>query len=736
MRHRWVLLATVLVAGLDAAQGGGAERPDIVLADFEGTTYGDWKATGTAFGSGPARGTLPHQMHVSGFEGKGLVNSFLKGDRSTGTLTSPPFAIVRTRLNFLLGGGMHPGRTCIDLLVDGKTVRTATGPNDRPGGSERLDWYSWDVAALAGKTAQIRIVDRHRGGWGHINIDHITQSDRPRGITETIRDIRIEHPYLAFQMPPRQGKRTHVTLITDGATIHTARGGDNPKPYWMSWDVSELKGTSAQLCIAEQPSPDGARPLHHSVAQCDQPKGILMVTDKLYEETHRPQFHFTPARNWTNDPNGLVFYKGEYHLFFQHNPHGINWGNMTWGHAVSPDMVHWTQIDHALHPDKLGTIFSGSAVVDPHNTAGFQTGDETVLVCIYTSAGGTSPESKGQPFTQSIAYSNDRGRSWTKYARNPVLRHVAGRNRDPKVIWHEPTKKWVMALYLDKNLFALFGSPNLKEWTRLCNVPVEGAAECPDFFELPVDGNAKDSRWVFWGANGLYLLGTFDGKTFKPQDGPHRSNWGGNCYAAQTWDNAPDARRLQIAWMNGGKYPEMPFNQQMCFPRELTLRTTPKGIRLFINPIREVESLHGDRHSWANTALKPGANLLDGIAGELFHIRADIALGKAKAVGFTLRGEKVHYDVTTRKLTCLGKTARLEPIDGAIHLDILLDRTTIEVFANHGIVSMPTCFLPDLANTALGIYAEGGAATATALDVWKLKPAWSDHAKQAQQGKK
>ena len=158
-----------------------------------------------------------------------------------------------------------------------------------------------------------------------------------------------------------------------------------------------------------------------------------------YKETYRPQYHFTPKTNWTNDPNGLIYYKGEYHLFFQHNPTGINWGNMTWGHAVSPDLVHWKQLPHAIHPDELGTIFSGSGVVDWNNTGGFQTGDEAVLVAFYTSAGNHAPEKV--PFTQSIAYSNDRGRSWTKYEGNPVIEHIVASNRDPKVIWHEPTKK-------------------------------------------------------------------------------------------------------------------------------------------------------------------------------------------------------------------------------------------------------------------------------------------------------
>ena len=268
-----------------------------------------------------------------------------------------------------------------------------------------------------------------------------------------------------------------------------------------------------------------------------------------YQEQYRPQFHFSPMKNWTNDPNGLVFYKGEYHLFFQHNPTGINWGNMTWGHAVSPDLVHWTQLEHAIHPDKLGTIFSGSAVVDWDNTAGFQTGDEKVIVCIYTSA--------GNPFTQSIAYSNDRGRTWTKYEKNPVLKHIVGGNRDPKVFWHAPTKKWVMALFLDGGKYALFGSPNLKEWTKLSDVPPSGADECPDMFELPVDGDAKNTRWVFWGGNSNYLIGKFDGTTFTKEAGPFRFEHGNNYYAAQSYSDIPkeDGRRIQIAWMHGGRYP-------------------------------------------------------------------------------------------------------------------------------------------------------------------------------------
>lgn len=442
-----------------------------------------------------------------------------------------------------------------------------------------------------------------------------------------------------------------------------------------------------------------------------------------YKEAYRPQFHFTPKTNWTNDPNGLIHYKGEFHLFFQHNPFGIDWGNMTWGHAVSPDLVHWKQLPHALHPDELGTIFSGSGVVDWNNTGGFQTGDEAVLVNFYTSAGSHAPEPV--PFTQSIAYSNDRGRSWTKYEGNPVIGHIVGSNRDPKVIWHEPTQKWVMALYLDKNDYALFGSTNLKEWTRLSDLQIPDT-ECPDIFELPVDGDAENTRWVFWGAAGKYYVGDFDGTTFTPEGDAHRADYGANFYAAQTWSDIPasDGRRIQIAWMSGSKPPEMPFNQQMSFPCELTLRTTSEGIRLHREPVAEIETLHAYTHAWSNIALKPGEDLLAGLTGELFDIRAEVALNDASAVGFKIRGEDVRYDVARKQLTFLERSGPLVPQDGKIRLHILVDRISIEAFGNNGELSMTSYFLPELDNADIGIYAEGGTATLVSLKVHELKSAW------------
>ena len=442
-----------------------------------------------------------------------------------------------------------------------------------------------------------------------------------------------------------------------------------------------------------------------------------------YQETYRPQFHFTPKTNWTNDPNGLIHYKGEYHLFFQHNPSGINWGNMTWGHAVSRDLVHWKQLPHAIHPDELGTIFSGSGVVDWSNTGGFQTGDEAVLVNFYTSAGNHAPEPV--PFTQSIAYSNDRGRSWIKYEGNPVIEHIVASNRDPKVIWHEPTEKWVMALYLDKNDYTLFGSTNLKEWTRLSDLEIPDT-ECPDIFELAVDGDPDNTKWVFWGAAGKYYVGNFDGTTFTPEGDAHRADYGANFYAAQTWSDVPesDGRRIQIAWMNGSNPPDMPFNQQMSFPCNLTLRTTAEGIRLHREPVAEIENIHAYTHAWSDLTLTPDEDPLAGLTGELFDIRAEIALNDASAVGFKIRGQDIRYDVSEQQLTFLERSGPVSPQDGNIRLQILVDRISIEAFGNDGELSMTSYFLPDLDNADIGVYAEGGDATLVSLKVHELKSSW------------
>jgi len=387
--------------------------------------------------------------------------------------------------------------------------------------------------------------------------------------------------------------------------------------------------------------------------------------DVDYSQKYRPQFHFTSKRNWLNDPNGMVYYNGEYHLFLQHNPTGLHWANMHWGHAVSKDMVHWKQIRHALYPYAGGAIWSGSGAVDWKNTTGFgKPGQDTPkpIVLCYTHA--------RHPFTQHVAYSIDRGRTWTMYNGNPVLHNqgVSTGERDPRIFRHEPTKKWVMVLCLRKGLGRIFTSDDLKKWDIASDITGRWFKDCPDLFELPIDpppplgsgatgpspsgdcvaaaGDKKKTKWVLYDASFTYSVGTFDGKTFKIEETPGRGDAGRNFSAAQTFSDTPDGRRIQVAWMRGSDFAAkgMPFNQQMSFPCELSLHTTDDGIRLYRRPVKEIESLYKQQHEIERTALKPGENPLKDIKAELIDLYADITMGSARKITFKLRGSTVTYD--------------------------------------------------------------------------------------------
>jgi len=707
-----IILTIFLTAGMLLAN----EQKDILIADFEGKTYGDWKVEGEAFGPGPARGTLSNQMQVSGYEGKALVNTYYKGDDTTGTLTSPPLEIKRKYINFLVGGGMYPDKACINLLLDGKVVRTATGPNDRPGGSEALNWASWDVSDLMGKTVCIQIVDQQKGGWGHINIDHIFQSNEKVAM-EKERTMLFTKRYL--NLPVKNGAaRRRMDVLIDGKIVRQfeIELADDEPDYWIFLDIASFRGKQATLRINSLARKSRAFKLIYQ-------DNAIKEAKTFYREKNRQQFHFSSKRGWNNDTNGMVYYDGEFHMFWQHNPYGWNWGNMTWGHAVSKDMVHWKELGDAIHPDHLGTIFSGSAVVDEKNTAGFQTGDEKVIVCAYTSAGGTNHLSRGQPFTQSIAYSNDRGRTWTVYEDNPVLGHINGGNRDPKVIWHKPTECWVMVLYLDDRMMGFFSSTDLKSWTK--HSELKCFHECPELFELPVDGDKDNTRWILYGGSGDYLIGDFDGKEFKPHGKAIHFQYGNCFYASQTFNNVPksDGRRIQMAWGQIAT-PGMPFNQCILFPVVLTLRTTVVGIRMFAEPIREIENIHGPKHTWKKTSVQVGEKQLSKFSGGLFHIKARFLPGDAKEFGFVIRGTPITYNVEEAELTCRDRKAPLKPIDGKIDLELLVDRNSIEIFANSGRVYMPIGGILPEDDKSIKLFSEGGTTQLETLEVWELNSIW------------
>ncbi|MER7011386.1 glycoside hydrolase family 32 protein [Saccharopolyspora sp. NPDC000359] len=465
----------------------------------------------------------------------------------------------------------------------------------------------------------------------------------------------------------------------------------------------------------------------------------------------RPGVRFAPARNWINDPNGLVHFQGEYHLFFQHNPDGDQWGNMSWGHAVSPDLVRWQELPVALEPDELGEIYSGSAVVDHHDTSGFF-GGQPGLVAIYTSAGDTQQ--------QCLAHSSDRGRTWTKYEGNPVIPNPGVQDfRDPKVFWHAPTGRWVLLLAVGDRIH-VHGSPNLRDWELLSEFGAGhgshgGVWECPDLFELPVDGDPGRTKWVLivsinpggpaGGSATQYFLGDFDGTTFISDGAPDEIRWvdrGADFYAPQSFSDVPDGRRLWLGWMSNWDYaeeiPTDPWRGSMTTPRQLGLTDTGDGVRLVQQPVDELAAVRSNRRAWRGVI---GTGRSPEFSGTSLEVLATFQPGAARSFGVDVfagggHRTRIGYDVAAQELfvdrTGSG-TALISPAFPARHatplaptgdrlpLRIIADRSGVEVFAAGGRAVLTDLVFPDRGSDRVHLFADGGNA-AVEVEVFDLTP--------------
>jgi fructan beta-fructosidase len=495
----------------------------------------------------------------------------------------------------------------------------------------------------------------------------------------------------------------------------------------------------------------------------------------FYMEPFRPQYHFTPEKNWMNDPNGMVFYEGEYHLFYQYNPAGDKWGHMSWGHAVSPDMVHWTHLPLALAEADNVMIFSGSAVVDWKNSSGFGKDGRPPLVAVYT---GFRTTDRVQ--FQCIAYSNDKGRTWTKYSDNPVIDINSTDFRDPKVQWHDATRRWIMTVSLSaEHKVRFYGSDNLKAWTLLSEFGPAGATggvwECPDLFELPLPGT-NDKRWVLvvnmnpgsvaGGSGGQYFIGRFDGTQFvadgdsliPPRPGrsasesAHWFDYGPDYYAAVSWSDVPasDGRRLWLGWMSnweyGGDVPTSPWRSAMSIPREVGLSRTAEGIRLVQKPAREVESLR-DRHfafksgdvSEANAWLKerhvqgdqlelmvefaPRSSGTEGVKVLTSDTEATV-IGVDRQRGRAFVDRTQSGNVTFHQKFSGVYDAPLAVHDGRVELHLFVDASSVEVFVNDGERVFTSLVYPSAASRGVEFFGSMTSARITSLNVWTLKSIW------------
>ena len=541
-----------------------------------------------------------------------------------------------------------------------------------------------------------------------------------------------------------------VNVITDSKSdeILQIRLAMNRVDYYVPFDLSAYKGKAVLLDVIQQAGRESIRNAKGDA--CWKEIKSSETFDASNREKYRLSYHFSPAYGWMNDPNGMVYKDGVYHLFYQHNPYGSMWGNLSWGHATSKDLIHWEHRPVALFPDALGAIFSGSAVVDKDNTAGFGAG---AIVAMYTSAGVSQ--------TQSLAYSIDNGNTFKKYALNPVITDNVPDFRDPKMFWNEDTRKWNLVLAAGQEV-KFYSSPNLKDWTYESSFGHGygnhgGVWECPDLIKLPVKGTGK-SKWVlllninpggpFGGSATQYFTGDYDGHKFVCDSKPETTKWmdyGKDHYAAVTWSNAPEGRHIALAWMSNWQYandvPTKQFRSSNSVPRDLSLYEENGEIYLTSTPSSELLALRGKLEcsmSFSVGKTKDVKNFLKNNAGT-YEILVSLQSYNAKVFGLALsneKGEKVvmtynlkekTFSMDRRKsgLTDFSKDFPAEtkaPLDGAANytLRLFVDKSSIEVFDGAGKFCMTNLVFPTDVFNNLSFFTKDGRYKVTNLKIYPL----------------
>ena len=681
-------------------------------SDFEKGTLENWKAEGDAFTVQPTKGDNPIARRrkepamqqgdywigtYEKYDGKTGKPGARRGDKPTGTLTSIPFTVEKKFIVFRVGGGSRVAEVGVKLVCDGKEKTLPAGSN-----SETMRPVSVDVSEFLGKEVQLVIYDHATKGFGHVNADDFRAADKLAG--------------------------------------------------------NAVK--AAPLAAAEEP------------VNYDNFDTYL---DIGYDQTLRPQFHFSSRKNWLNDPNGMVYYDGEWHMYFQHVAIANNTGPKSWGSAVSTDLIHWEQLPHAIVPypstkpdesDRDHTIWSGSAVVDVHNALGKQKGNVKTLYAIYTATHRSTDHKSG--FFQAAAYSTDKGRTWTKINDGgPMIDYQQGYTlgqRDPRIFYYAPGKYHVVIMMVGgkERAVRLWKSTDLMNWEIMGDIPNK-AAECIDMYTVAVDGDKNNMKWVIADAGTHYEVGDFDGRNWKgdnPLDEKGRSikekfDFGDSYYAAQVFNQAPDGRVVHIGWLRSkqqGFRPfleaGMPFTQQMSVPAEITLRTTPDGIRMFRNPVKEIEKLHVKTDRFKNLSAKEANAKLTQLSPELIDMTIEFA--PQGNLALNVRGLEISYDAANEEFS-FTNTARVEgeravaktrpakkqkpykddgfraipapAVNGTVKLRVLVDRVSLELFANDGQAAASFVVVPKADNRSISIKSPDKLKIKS-LVVNELKSAW------------
>jgi len=537
------------------------------------------------------------------------------------------------------------------------------------------------------------------------------------------RQIKIQKGQLFLNFPVNESsplKKTRIMVdgkVIDEFTINLSVGEPG---YWTFFDVSGYQGKT--LTIETENLDQQQNGFEKIFADSKFPG-----QEDLYKEKMRPQVHFSSRRGWHNDPNGLVYDNGEYHLYYQHNPHSTRWGNMHWGHAVSNDLLHWNELADALYtPNHDDMAFSGSAVIDTGNTSGFRKNGIDPIIAVFTSTG------RGE----CLALSYDKGRTFKDYEGNPVVKH---KGRDPKVFWYRPGRHWVMVVYDESHTkdiglglksinfeLSVYNSPDLKNWTYQSSLP--GFFECPELFQIEVAGEPNNKKWVIHAADGKYKVGDFDGKKFTVEQDLRTYDNGDVFYASQTYNNIRlnDGRRIQIGWARI-QFDSLPFNQCMTFPTELTLKKSFDGYRLCPRPVREISTLHKNSKVFKDIVLdEKNSSFTSSVNGEVLHMVAEFKQGDCGEFGLNINGFELAY---SNFFNGLNKVNYPLAQDAVIKMEVIVDKAIIEVFINDGELYFVKALNSVKAEKLVKAYAnglEGGRKTILKkLEVNELASVWT-----------
>jgi beta-fructofuranosidase len=728
-RQTCLIASLVLIAALPNV-GAAADRPDILFNDFEADSYGDWKVEGEAFGAKPAVAGVSPPNKITGHAGKGMVNSFLGGDTPTGKLTSPPLTIERKHINFLIGAGNYPGQTCIDLVIDGKVVRTAVGFAKKVNGKEFMGWRSWDVSDLAGKTARLQIVDAASDRWGHINVDHIVQSDTPR-----------------TSKPPANA--------TDGSRPVKGKAGKTGKPRDFTSKVPHFTFPDT---LEEQEAALKTNPLMLR---------LIASRKKMAGDPYRPLYHYVNPEHRLNDPNGLCFWKGRWHLFYQAYPPEDS--RQHWGHAVSDDLIHWRDLPYAIYPKPEDKCFSGATLVEK----------DRVIAAYHGIAQGTMIAVSSDPLLL----------NWKKVTGKAVI--PLPKPGDPAVpytifdpcIWKQgeyyylltagqipdgPGGKQVRAEFLHR-------SKDLATWEylhpfleddRYGRVGDDGA--CPYFWPIGANGQKHLLLHFSHTSGGKYLLGDYDTKRDKfvvtnGGDFNHGSYGPGGVHAPSAF---PDGKGGVIAIfnMNPAK-PTQGWNQIMTLPMRLTLAPDGDVDPLRIEPAGDIESVRGKHQHVDATPLPANKEIvLEGVQGNAMEIVAEIDPKRASTVELNVLRSPEAEEVTrivfykergyrhrelgkahklARRLSSViaidnSRSSSLPDVqsrppetaqlmldkDEPLRLRVFIDRSVVEVFVNGKQYVALRVYPGREDSVGVSLRAQGQDAALKSLDAWQMKNIW------------